>query len=85
MIIICKYCGQYTCPSSCPSFDGNVAGLGARKGACARCETNVYDGEGYFEKNGKILCRDCAEELVSTELLDFLDCENLNDFFDLLW
>ena len=85
MIFICKYCGQYICPSSCPGFDGHVAGLGKATGACTHCETSVYAEEGYFEKNGKILCRECAEELVSPELLEFLDCEDISDFFDMLW
>ena len=37
-----------------------------------------------LEKNGKLLCEDCANELTSPELLDFLDCINLKDFFDML-
>lgn len=85
MIIICKYCGQYVCPSSCPSFAGRVAGLGQHTGTCSNCEVRVYGQEKYYEKNGKILCTECAEELISPELLSFLSCEDIDDFFDALW
>lgn len=84
MIIICKICGQYSCPSSCPEFNGFVAGLGTSIGECEICSARVYDDDGHFVKNGKILCQDCAEELISPELLEFLDCADIKDFFDML-
>lgn len=85
MIIICEYCGQYICPSACPNFEGYVAGLGSSIGNCSVCESRVYDEDGHQEKNGKILCAECAEELVSPELLEFLDCTDIEEFFDMLW
>lgn len=72
------------CPSSCPEFDGYVSGLGDSLGECEICAARVYDDDGHCVKNGKILCRDCAEELISQELLDFLDCNDIKDFFDML-
>ena len=84
MIIICKICGQYTCPSSCPEFDGYIVGIGSASGECEICGARIYEGDEYFRKNGKALCEDCAEELISQELLDFLGCADIKDFFDML-
>ena len=84
MINICKICGQYNCPPACPSFDGFVAGLGSSIGECEVCGSRAYSDDTYFEKNGKILCKDCAEELISPELLDFLDFADIKEFFDML-
>jgi hypothetical protein len=36
-------------------------------------------------KNEKYLCEHCASELISPELLAFLDCEDTEDFFDMLY
>lgn len=84
MIIICKICGQYICPSSCPEFDGYVAGLGSASGECEICGARVYSGDGHFIRGNKIICKDCAEELISPELLEFLDLADLKEFFELL-
>ncbi len=84
VIIICKICGQYICPSSCPEFDGFVAGLGSALGECELCSARVYEGDEYYIKNGKILCEECTRELISPELLDFLECADIKDFFDML-
>ena len=72
------------CPSSCPEFDGFVPGLGASVGECDICSALAYEDDGYLIKNGKILCEECAKELISPELLDFLDCADIKDFFDML-
>lgn len=76
---------QYECPASCPNFDGYVSGAGIRLGECAYCEQGIHEDDEYYSKNGKLLCKDCAEELISPELLDFLDCESIKDFFDMLY
>ena len=72
------------CPSSCPEFDGYVVGLGNAIGECEICASRVYEDDGHFIRNGKILCQDCAKELISPELLEFLDCAEIKDFFDML-
>ena len=84
VIIICKICGQFVCPPACPEFDGYVAGLGSAKSECETCGVRNYDGDGHFIKNGKAICIDCAEELISQELLEFLDCVDIKDFFEML-
>ena len=77
-------CGQYICPSSCPEFDGFVAGLGSSLGECFVCSARVYEDDEYFVKDNKILCEVCASELISPELLEFLDCADIDEFFDML-
>lgn len=72
------------CPSSCPEFDGFVSGLGFSLGECNMCSARVYEGDEYYEKNGKILCEECAKELISPELLELLECTDIKDFFDML-
>ncbi len=84
VIIICKICGQYICPSSCPEFSGYVPGIGISKNECFMCGVRIYEDDEFFKKNGKVLCKDCAEELISQELLDFLDCTDVTEFFDML-
>ena len=81
MILICKICGQYICSASCPGFEGRVVGLGMPCATCSVCETGVYNEEEHYTKNGKVLCKECAMELISPELLDFLDCADIDDFF----
>ena len=85
MIIICEYCFQYECPPACPNFNGYISGSGNRVGECVNCEQGIYEDDKYYAKNGKFLCKDCAEELITPELLDFLDCENIKDFFEMLY
>jgi hypothetical protein len=84
VIIICKICGQYTCPSSCPEFNGYLVGVGASIGECELCGTRVYDDGQYYSVNGKKICFECAEEIVSPDLLDLLDCADMNEFFEML-
>ena len=85
MIIICEYCKQYECPSSCPSFDGYISELGKPKGLCDQCEQRIYEDERHYKFGDKMICCECAEELISPELLELLDCENIKDFFDMLY
>ena len=51
---------------------------------CFICGTRVYEDDEFFEKNGRVLCDDCVKDLISQELLYFLDCTDVKDFFDLL-
>lgn len=81
---MCKVCSHYICPSSCPSFDGRVAGLGEPTGECSVCESRTYSGETLYFYDGKVICAECASELVSPELLDFLGCADIEDFFEML-
>lgn len=76
---------QYECPSSCPNFDGYIQGAGDRIGECECCEQSIYEDDIHYRKNGKFICVECAEELISPELLQFLDCDNIKDFFDMLY
>ena len=84
MIIICDYCKMSVCPSSCPSFEGKVAGLDSLDATCEVCGARLYEGDEIYRPNGKIICGECAEELVSPELLELLDCADIKEFFDSL-
>ena len=84
MIIICKICGQFVCPPACPEFDGYVTGLGNATSECEICGVRNYEGDGHFMKNGKAICSECTEELISPELLEFLDLADIKEFFDML-
>lgn len=72
------------CSSSCPEFDGYIVGMGSAMGECEICSARLYEDDEYIVKNEKILCKDCAEELISPELLDFLGIDNIKEFFDML-
>ena len=82
---MCEYCKQYECPPSCPSFDGYVSWLGSPTFICEMCEGKIYEGDVHYVRGDRALCEDCAKELVSPELLEFLGCDDIKDFFDLLW
>ena len=84
MIIICEICGQYICPACCPEFNGYVPGLGKSTGLCELCGSRVYDGDGHHIVNAKVICGDCAEEIVSPDLLELFECADINDFFQML-
>ena len=72
------------CPSACPSFEGKVVGLEALNKSCDICGVRLYREDEIFSFHGKTICYECAEELVSPELLELLDCADIKEFFDLL-
>lgn len=84
MIIICDYCKNYVCPSTCPSFDGYMPSLGESVAICSTCEQRLYEDEEIYCYNDKYICKECAEELIPSELLEFLDCADIKEFFDML-
>lgn len=85
MIIICDYCKKIACPSSCPGFSGHSPELRGQVGECYECSSYVYEGDSHVLYGGRLLCRECAEELVPPELLSFLKCKDVKDFFDMLF
>ena len=85
MIIICDYCKMSVCPSACPSFEGEVPGLTSTNSTCEICGVKIYEEDEFYKPNKKLICQECAEELVSPELLELLDCADIKEFFDLLW
>ncbi len=64
---------------------GYLAQAGQAEGMCYSCGTRVYNADKYYKKDDKILCSECAEELISPELLDFLVCTDIKEFFDMLY
>ena len=84
MIIICDLCNKYVCSSSCPNFNGYVVEIGRRAAICDQCEQNIYTSDEVYCYNDKYICSECAEELISHELLELLECNDIKDFFDML-
>ena len=82
---MCEYCRQYECPPACPNYDGYSSSLGTCFGGCELCGSGIYDDVGHYTFKGKHLCEECVEDLVSPELLDFLGCTTIKEFFDMLW
>ena len=84
MIIICEICEKYICPPACPNYAGRVVGLGATVGYCYECGGRIHEEEEHFRFYDRFLCDQCADELIPSELLSFLACSDIKDFFELL-
>ena len=52
---MCDYCRQYSCPSACPSYNGDLVGLSEKIGECFICEDGVYADDEQYTKNEKYL------------------------------
>lgn len=85
MIIICDICRLYTCPTACPSYEGKNVLLGDSVGECSVCGARVYNDDEHYTHDGKMLCVECAEELLSPELLAFFGCDTITEFFEMLY
>ncbi len=85
MIIICEICNKFVCPPPCPGFDGRVIGLGEPLSECEMCGARLYsEAEAYPTPSGARVCSECAEELVSCELLELCECADAKEFFEML-
>ncbi len=89
VIFICEYCNTLPCPPPCPSFSGygggrEGEGMGMDMEICALCGVRLYESDPLFRVGTACVCPDCADELVSPDLLDLLSCPSLTEFFDLL-
>lgn len=85
MINICDVCKQYVCPSACPNYSYCAPLFGADVGACSVCSERVCDGDEFYVYNERLLCAECAGELIPSELLSFLLCDSIAEFFEMLW
>jgi hypothetical protein len=85
VINICDICKQYVCPSACPNFLSSVSLHGSAVGACFLCAGSIYDGNDFYVHNERLICAECACELIPSELLEFLECESIAEFFEMLW
>ena len=66
---MCDLCGMSICPPACPSFEGELAGMGRAVGRCALCDGTVHSGEQVLVKGGEMLCEACADGADVEELL----------------
>ena len=58
---MCDLCGMSSCPPACPSFEGELAGMGHAVGRCALCDGTVHSDERVLVKGGEMLCEACAD------------------------
>ena len=65
---MCKECGRVICPSTCPSFDNRLAGVGRAVRRCAICGQAVYPDEVYYLRNGVAVCSICECGMSLDEL-----------------
>ena len=62
---MCDFCEMSRCPSACPSY-------GARdrhEDRCVLCESHLTRGERVLERDGRLLCTECAAGLDLDGLL----------------
>ena len=58
---MCKECLQTPCHPRCPNADGPEV-----FGECDGCGNEIYDGDEYYEIDGKIYCEDCIIDFRKT-------------------
>ena len=78
---MCDLCGMSHCPPECPSYEGEIGGIGFAIGQCALCGETVHSGERVLEKSGDLICEDCAD---LAELDDVLAAEGVSNTWELL-
>ena len=78
---MCDLCGMSSCPPACPSFEGELAGMGRAAGRCALCDGAVHSGERVLAKAGELLCEDCADAAGVEEILDLEGVGSLWELF----
>ena len=78
---MCDLCGMSSCPPACPSFEGELAGMGHAVGRCALCDGTVHSDERVLVKGGALLCEECAE---AADVGDILDLEGAESVWELL-
>lgn len=75
---------KYYCPPSCPSFSGYMPELPEALGACALCYTKLREGDRIYKYKSKLLCKDCANDVITEALMEFLDISSQEELFDML-
>ncbi len=80
MITICAECKQYSCPSACPEYSGELhAELGRRVAKCFACECNVFELEKAYFFSDRAMCSECAKHTVQDDLLSFVRLKNIDE------
>ena len=62
---MCRICGKYKCPPSCPSYEGDSAERGKKVGNCGLCGDSLCEDDYINYSYGKPYCIDCIEILRS--------------------
>ena len=61
---MCRICGKYICPTSCPSYDGESAELGKRIAFCSLCGGSLREYDYVRFYYGKPYCAECIEHFI---------------------
>lgn len=79
---MCDICGRYFCPPSCPGNDGYDLLRGAPRGNCLFCGSELYAGDRVYERDGKVLCLECAENADLETVLEIGECKTSTELFE---
>ena len=58
---MCKECGRSPCHPCCPNAPDPEPVY-----SCEKCEEGIYEGDDYYEIEGKTYCADCIDMCRST-------------------
>ena len=79
---MCDLCEMSHCPSACPSYGE----YDADNGRCTLCEGRLTRGERVLERDGRLLCMECAAELDLDGLLYLYGVADVAELLqDLAW
>lgn len=59
---MCRICGKYKCPPSCPEYAGESAERGKRVGVCQECGEGLCEYDEFVYSYGKPYCMACYKE-----------------------
>ena len=62
---MCRICGKYICPASCPEYEGRSAERGVMIGLCGGCGGRICEYDFFVYSYGKPYCLDCYIELIA--------------------
>ena len=65
---MCEVCGKYPCDPRCPNAPEPKPVLECDSGG-----EGIFEGDEYFDDNGKAICMDCLENMNLNDLLDLFD------------
>ena len=59
---MCRICGKYKCPPSCPEYEGESAERGKRVGVCHICGVGLCEYDDIVYSYGKPYCMACYKD-----------------------
>lgn len=77
---MCKECGKYECPPTCPGFVSPREITGQR---CEWCE-EYYGRSDILRIGGKSYCSDCVSEMTVNDIIRISEICDIKEFVDLI-